>query len=302
LQSVNTARVALQTAQGNYDSVAWRPDAAMTTQASALQTAQADYNSAMANYRIAVAGVNDTALRTAQASLDKAQIALEQAKKNLDTSMRTAQASLDNAKTAVDTAQRNLENATLYAPFDGTVATVNYAVGDYANGTAITMVDLNDLQIKVSIAEVDMSRVKVGQTASVTLDALSGKTYTATVSAIGPVGTVSSGVVNYPVYLRLSNEDGQLRPGMTANLGIEVERRDNVLLVPARAVRTTNNQKMVSVMRDGKATPQRVATGLSNDTTVEIVNGLAEGDQIVIAATTSTHRGGGPIGGPGGPP
>src|SRR5512141_611024 len=150
--ALDKATVALQTAQANYNAVAWRPDIGMTSQASALQSATSDYTSALANYNITAAGINDTALRTAQASLDNAKTALEQAQKNVDTSTKTSQATLDNAKVSVDVAKRNLDKASIYAPFDGVVSALNFSAGDSAGtGNAITIVDLQNLQVKVMV-------------------------------------------------------------------------------------------------------------------------------------------------------
>jgi HlyD family secretion protein len=159
---------------------------------------------------------------------------------------------------------------------------------------------------------VDIAKVQVGESAAMTLDALTGKTYTATVTSVSPVGTVSSGVVNYTATLEIKNADGSIKPGMTANLALEVERRDNVLLVPARAVRTFDARKIVTVQVNGKSVQNTVTTGLSNDTSIEIVSGLNEGDVVVINQTTTSTSSanaaaGGSIlglsaGGPSGPP
>lgn len=303
--ALDKAKVTLDQAQSAYNVVAWRPDIGMTSQSATLQSATSDYNSALASYKITAAGINDTALRTAQASLDSAQIALDQAQKNLDTSTRTAQAALDNAKAAVDQAQRNLDNANLYAPFDGSVSTVNFGAGDTASGTAVSIVNLSNLQVKVTIAEVDMAKVKVGETAEMTLDALPGKTYTATVTAIGPVGTVTSGVVNYPVTVSITKADADIRPGMTATLAVEVDHRENVLLIPTRAVRSQNNQKIVTVVSQGKSVQKTIETGLSGDTMIEVTHGLNEGDAVAVnqtQTTTSNRSGGVALPGLGGPP
>lgn len=286
--ALDKARVTLESAQQAYNVVAWRPDIGMTTQSATLQSATSEYRSALATYEITAAGINDTALRTAQASLDSAQIALEQAQKNLDTSTRTSQATVDSTKIAVAQAQRNLDNAGLYAPFDGYVSAVNFAVGDSASGTAVSVVDLSKLQVKLSIAEVDMAKIALGETAQVTLDALTGKSYTATVSAIAPVGTVSSGVVNYSVMVNITDADADIRPGMTATLAVQVDHRDNVLLVPTRAVKTQNGQKVVTVVADGKTAQKQVQTGLSSDTMIEVTKGLSEGDEVVVSGTTTT--------------
>ena len=303
--ALDKAKVTLEQAQGAYNAIAWRGDVGMTTQAATLQTATSDYNSALANYRITAATINDTSLRTAQASLDNAQVSLDQAQKNLDTSTRTAQASLDNAAVALDQAQRNLDNASLYAPLDGLVSAVNFSAGDSASGTAVSIVDLSNLQVKVAIAEVDMAKIKVGEKASMTLDALSGKTYAANVTAIGPVGTVTSGVVNYPVIVSITNADADIRPGMTATLAVEVDHRDNVLLIPTRAVRTQSNQKIVTVLFKGQSVQTPIGTDLSSDSMIEVTNGLQEGDIVVVntTQTSSSTRGTNiAIPGLGGPP
>ena len=286
--ALNQAQVAMQKAQADYDPIAWRPDVGMTTQSVALQAATDTYRSALATYNITAASINDSALKAAQVKIDEAQI-------------------------AVDDAQRNQSNARLVAPFDGVVSAVNYGAGETASGAAVTLIDPSVLQVKVTISEVDIAKVQLGETAAMTLDALTGKAYTATVISVSPVGTVSSGVVNYTATLEIKNADGAIKPGMTANLALEVERRDNVLLVPVRAVRTSGTRKIVTVQADGQSTQNTVTTGLSNDTSIEIVSGLKEGDVVVINATTTSTSsanaaaGGGNIlgtisGGPSGPP
>jgi HlyD family secretion protein len=284
--ALDKATVVLQQAQSEYDKVAWRSDVGMTSQAATLQQASIDYQSVLANYQIAASGINDTALKQAQAQFDSVQIALEQAQHNLDTQPRIAQASLDNAQVAVDQAQLNLDKAKIVAPFDGMVAAVNYSVGDTAgSSTAVSIVDLANLQVKVMVAEVDMSKIKVGETAQMTLDALPGNTYNAQVIAIGPVGTVTQGVVNYPVTIAITDADSAIKPGMTANLAVVVDQRNNVLMVPTRAVRTAGNQKVVTVLYKGQSIQTPVSTGLTNDQSVEITNGLQEGDVVVINQT-----------------
>lgn len=285
---LDKATITLQQAQAEYNKIAWRADVGMSSQATTLQQATIDYQVALANFKTTEATINDTALKEAQAQYASAQVALEQAQKNLDTKMRTAQASLDNAKLALEQAQRNLDKAKIIAPFDGVVAAVNYSIGDSAGASAaVTLVDLTHLQIKVTIAEVDLAKIKLGNPAQVALDALPGKTYNAKVIAISPSGTVTQGVVNYPVLFELTDADDAIKPGMTANLTIEVERRDDVLLIPTRAVRTQGNQKIVTVQVDGQLVPTRVTTGLSNDSFVEVMSGLKEGDVVIVTQTTT---------------
>ncbi|MBI3538133.1 MAG: efflux RND transporter periplasmic adaptor subunit [Chloroflexi bacterium] len=273
---LDKAAITLQKAQGDYNAIAWRGDVGMTSQAAALQTATIDYQSALANFNQTAATINDTALRQAQASLDQAQV-------------------------SVDQAVRNIEKAKIIAPFDGIVSAVNLNVNDTAgtNAAAAAIVDLSSLQVRVTLSEVDIAKIKTGQTAQMTVDALSGKTYNAQVQTVSPVGTVTQGVVNYPVTLVVNNVDGAIKPGMTANLAIVVERRENVLIIPNRAVRTQGNSKTVTVLFKGEQISVPIGTGLSNDSFVEVTNGLNEGDTVIIQ-TTQTRTGNVPgVGGQG---
>ncbi|MBI3741708.1 MAG: efflux RND transporter periplasmic adaptor subunit, partial [Chloroflexi bacterium] len=181
------------------------------------------------------------------------------------------------------------------------VSAVNLNVNDTAgtNAAAAAIVDLSSLQVRVTLSEVDIAKIKTGQTAQMTVDALSGKTYNAQVQTVSPVGTVTQGVVNYPVTLVVSNVDGAIKPGMTANLAIAVERRENVLIIPNRAVRTQGNSKTVTVLFKGEQISVPIGTGLSNDSFVEVTNGLNEGDTVIIQ-TTQTRTGNVPgVGGQG---
>lgn len=273
------ARIALEQAQGAYNQIAWRGDVGLTTQATNLRNATIEYESSLASYKMTEATINDSALKTAVAELEKDKIALEQA-------------------------QRNLDKTKIVAPYDCFIAQANLNPGDTAgtNTAAIVLADLNALQVKVTVAEVDIARIKAGQTAQVTLDALQGKTYTAQVLTIGPVGTVTQGVVNYPVTLSVVNTDGAIKPGMTANLAISIEQRENVLRIPSRAVRATGNQRTVTIMYKGQSIAMPIVTGMSGDQYIEVVSGLREGDQIVLQQTTTRQTGGGGFGVPGAGP
>jgi hypothetical protein len=145
----------------------------------------------------------------------------------------------------------------------------------------------------------------VGQPAQATFDALPNQTFPASVVQVAYVGTVTQGVVNYPVTIALDQPGAsaslsEIRPGMSANVSIVVEQRDNILLVPNRAVKTSGKQKTVTVLKDGKSTPVTVTLGMSGDTQSEVTSGLNEGDVVEVQQTTTTTSGGGGFGGPGG--
>ena len=271
--ALDKATATLQQAQAAYDQVATRPDVGMTSQSQTLQSASLDYQSALATYQNTVATLND------------------------DSALKQAQAQFDNAQVAVQQAQDNLAQASIVAPYDGIIAAVSYNVGDMAGSTtAVTVANLSNLEIDVLVSEVDISKIKVNETAQMTLDALNGNTYNAKVLKIDPVGTVAQGVVNYAVTVGITNADSAIKPGMTANLSITTDERDNVLIVPLRAVHAQGNRKMVTVLSQGKTTTVPVTTGLANDQSVEITKGLQEGDVVVLNPTqtqTQSQGGGG---------
>ncbi len=318
--TLDKAQATLQQAQAAYDAIAWRDNAGSSTQAATLAAATADYQAAIANYNLAVVGINDSAVKAAAQQLSSAQDSLAKlTQPPLPTDIEQAQASIDSAQVQVDQAQRNLDEAKIIAPFDGTVAAVNYVVGQLApsgSGSttpAITLVNMSNLQTQITVSEVDIPKVKVGQTVQLSFDALGGQAFPGKIVSVAPVGTVTQGVVNYVVTVALTKPDQQIMPGMTATANIVVAQRDNALMVPNRAIRTVGNQKILTILSEGKQIPLQVQTGLNNDTDTEIVsasaNGtqvqLQDGDVVVLNPTTTTGNnrvpgGGGIFGGGGG--
>jgi HlyD family secretion protein len=202
-----------------------------------------------------------------------------------------AQAAVHSAQVQLDQAKLNLDQATLRAPFDGTIAMVAANVGEVAGGIPvtpiITVVDPNNLRLDVSVDETDISHVQVGEDVSVTFDALPGQAFTGKVLSIAPNAAVQAGVASYTVSITLQNANG-VRPGMTGNADIIWARHDNVMIVPNRAVRTVGDQRMVQVFDGSKVVARPVTIGISDDTNTEIVSGLQVGDQVVIPSTAPT--------------
>ncbi len=316
--NVNDAAQRLNDAQNTYSNLfeynlpttrgraAFVPPAgqAWSSQKAALDNAQIDYQVAVANYNLAAANVNDSSIQSAAAQVKQAQANLDSLKNTpAPEDVQVAELAVKNAQIALDQAKSNLNKAQLIAPFDGVVADLNIQAGQQSSASAqpLILVDLSRLEAQVNISETDLPRIKVGETVQVTFDALPGQTFSARVAKVALVGTTTQGVVNYPVTIALDQTDKQIRPGMTANVTVVVEQRDNILLVPNRAVRVSGRQRIVNVLLNGKPTPVNVTLGMSGDTQSEVVSGLNEGDVVVVQqTTTTTSQGGGGFGGPGG--
>jgi membrane fusion protein, macrolide-specific efflux system len=287
-QSVTTSNNQLTTARNNQSNGAVKDRQAIDSAARQLESAKASYNATVAANQVKLAGATET---------DSAQQEL----------------ALSNAKNQLATAQKNFDSATLVAPIDGTVASlvgkvgVNAGSGSSGNGAAasssssfLTITDLANLEVKSSFSEADANKLKVGQGVTVTLDAISGTTLTGKIRQVDLAPVTANNVVSYPVYVTLDAipAAAPVRPGMTASLAVTVQKADNVVLLPTTAVSTRGTNATVQVMTgtDPKVTePRPITIGLRGDTEVEITNGLAAGDKVVVtrqAATATATRGG----------
>ncbi|MFF1607191.1 efflux RND transporter periplasmic adaptor subunit [Amycolatopsis sp. NPDC058278] len=241
----------------------------------------------------------------------------------------SAQAKLDQAQLDVQTAQQALDNTTLYAPGAGTVTAVNGAVGQQSTSGSsatsqssssgsgqggqgsssnsssaassssssssgfITITNLTGLVVNTSVAEIDVSKVKAGQKATVTLNALPDKPVQATVSSVNLTPTTSGSVVSYGAQLALTSPPDGLRPGQSASVVITVAEADDALSVPAAAVQTVGSTNLVTVQENGQNVTRQVQVGLRGESTVQITSGVTEGENVVLTGTASTGSTGG---------
>jgi HlyD family secretion protein len=281
-----------------------------------VATAQESVKQAQANLQKLLT-TSSYEVQSAQANLAQAQANLAKLQHGNSTyDIAAAQAQVDQAQAGLDKARADLAAATLSAPYAGTVASINGSLGEQvSSGTAlVTLVDTQQLRLDVVVDESDIATVKPGQPATVTLDALPGKSLSGTVSVVSPTATVSNGVVTYTVQIALDAQQAQaagVRSGMTASAAIVSDSRQDVVMAPNRAIRTQGQARTVQVLdANGRMETRQVQVGLSNDQFTEIISGLQPGDKVVIPTTgTSTTAartapgGAGPVMiGPGGAP
>lgn len=185
-----------------------------------------------------------------------------------------------------------LEDHYVRAPFNGIIASLPVKQGDdVSSGTAVATLITPKKLVTLSLNEIDAAKVAVGQKATVTFDAIPNLTAPGHVSETDLIGTVSQGVVNYAIKIALEETDSRIKPGMSANATIVTAERNNVLAIPAGAIKTSRNQSTVEVMDPGATTPRPVPVtlGLIGDDSSEITAGLNAGDQYVARTiTTST--------------
>jgi multidrug efflux pump subunit AcrA (membrane-fusion protein) len=140
------------------------------------------------------------------------------------------------------------------------------------------------MTMSVSLSESDISDVKVGQAATVSIDALTGVELAAQVSSISPMGTNSDGVVSYDVILTLTQSNPQVKPGMSASASIVTAQASGVTL-PNAAVSGTGSLTTVQLLSGGKTTSHEVVVGLRGDSHTQIISGLSAGQTVMVRET-----------------
>lgn len=220
-----------------------------------------------------------------------------------------AEADYKNQSGVISQTQSSLSSAwlsyqqtsdTITAPISGTVSDLTLNVGGVitstgetsgstgTNGTnasssnkVATIKTEGKPSINVNLTEIDVSKVKVGNKATITLDAFAGKTFTGKVISIDTAGSVSSGVTTYPTRIEIDTDFQNFYPNMSATASIITNTKDNILLVPMSSVQIQGDQSNVRVLRNGVVQTLEVETGESSDTEIEIVSGLKEGDEVI---------------------
>jgi len=215
----------------------------------------------------------------AKAELDNAKRRLEQMEDGIDP------VELASVRARLAAAQASLNLARVIAPFDGTITDADVVPGDQVNAgkIAFRLDDLSRFLVDVEVSEIDINAVEVGQPVEVSFDAIQGASYQGIVVEVGRAGTVTQGAVNFTVTVELTDADEAVKPGMTAAVTILVQQLDDVLLVPNRAVRVVDGERVVYILKDGMPTAVDITLGATSDSESEVLIGdLKPGDLIVL--------------------
>ncbi|HUV43663.1 MAG TPA: efflux RND transporter periplasmic adaptor subunit [Dehalococcoidales bacterium] len=303
--ALENAENAFERAEDRYEMNPTVPDWITDYKLKQKQLAIAEFDLAEAEDNLAIinAGADSVDIEQKQKHVIIAQTNLAQEEENLaDMQDSTGPLELDSlqvelkqievasAQTSLDKAIERLEAATMVAPFDGIVVAVNVEAGQNvsASQNVMEIVDPSVVDLNAILDEIDISLVKQGQRATISLDALSDIELTGEVYSISTTARVQSGVVTYPMTIRLTVPDGlQLREGMSATASIIVEQADNVLLVPNQAISGSFDNPVVNVMVN-EETRQRVVTlGISDGLWTEVIAGLDATDIVVVQITNT---------------
>jgi len=274
----------------------------------ALDSAKISSKQSVVNAQVAY----DQATRDADAAIlkrDSAKYSLEAARQNLNnqnTTIAAAEASYASSKLSY----QDLTDQTITAPVSGKLAnfslqagtvvgksndasTSNSTTSDSTSNTSLfSIISAGNFVTSISINEVDIPKIKAGQSATLSFTAIPNKTFIGHVLSADTIGTTSQGVTTYNVIIALDDTNDEIRPGMSVSASIITDRKDNVLTVPNSAIRTSAGQSTVSVLRNGLPTTTNVTIGMSNDVETEIISGVNEGEEVVVQNASSTISGG----------
>ncbi|HZP95445.1 MAG TPA: efflux RND transporter periplasmic adaptor subunit [Candidatus Limnocylindria bacterium] len=304
---------------GDYSLTAIRADLqnllimlSQTTQsASTAKSRIAQASGSLSTIGDTIQGSYANAVQAVSTAQDRAATSIRQAQSavaSIPFNLRSAQVSVENASNGVATAQSNLDAAVLTAPAAGIVASIANQVGEFVaggntNSAFMVLTNTQSMALHGTVGEADVSKLKLGQVANVTIDALAGQKMTGKVSSLDPVATISQGVPVYGIDIAIDIPAPSLKAGMSGTAAVILASKQNVLLVPNTAIRTLSGQRGVQVLKGGEPVDTPVTFGLANDQFTEAVSGLAEGDVIVIpqaraGASAQPNRGfggGGPV-------
>jgi RND family efflux transporter MFP subunit len=246
-----------------------------------VEIAQEQVKAARAQYEIALINLKGAATNTTLKKVYQEQVNIAEA------SWDTAKLNLEIAELSLESAELNLEKAVIVAPFDGVVTDITITEGkEISTATlatpAISLVDTSEIEMRGFIDEIDIAMVQLGQEANILLDALPDEEVKGSVAFISPVGTIQAGVVSYDTTITLENSVAELKDGMTATAEIIIERRDDVLLIPNRAIRGTLENRKVEVLVDEQVEEREITLGLTDGINTEVLSGLEEGEEVVL--------------------
>lgn len=292
--NLEQAEASLKQAQAAYDQVADRPDVGMLPQSLQLEQATIAFEAAQANFELTMRKPTTAELASARSAVIQAESSLARLQEGVsEEEILLSQLQVQQAQLSLDQAQHQLEGTVLAAPHQGTITRVGIQEGELTGGQpAFILTDLSRYHVEADVDEIDIGRVAVGQRATVALDALPGEGLVGEIDQIAPSAQTDTGIVSYGVTVSLLPTDALLRSGMTANVEIVTESRENVLLVPNRfvSIDRLTGRTFVDKLVGNEIQPVEIQVGLRDEAYSEVLAGLQDGDTIVLVQESSEEQ------------
>ncbi len=235
---------------------------------------------------------NETNINTAEASVSSAEAKLQKAQDELDLKKaRPTQENIDlylakikQAQAKVSLLYNKINEAVLKSPIQGQVTEINKREGETVQTTdsVISFMPEGPFQVEVDIYEEDVVSVRIDNFVRISLPAFPDEILEGRVISIDPAEKLIDGIVYYEVNIIFSTEKENIKPGMTADVVIETDKKENVLIISRAALKKINGEKIVRVFKKGKAEDRKIEIGLEGDEYVEVISGLADGEEVII--------------------
>jgi RND family efflux transporter MFP subunit len=244
--------------------------------------------------------INEANLDLAQKNLQRMQNLYAKdfvSKDKVDVAERDYKATVAQSNQIKETIRYNetqMSYANIYAPISGVIASVATQQGETVSAsslnvpTFVTIVDLNRLEIYAYVDETDIGKIKPGIEATFTVDSFPEKDFKGKVTAIYPKATIQDNVVYYITIISIENPEGKLKPDMTVSATIYLNKREDVLAVPNKAIKREGGKKVVTVMENNKPLQKAIKTGWKDSAYTEVIEGLREGDKVVTGEAVKT--------------
>jgi HlyD family secretion protein len=253
------------------------------------------YSAAKIAYNIALTNI-DLKMSSASSSVDIQKAALESAQASLafkkatprDVDLAGLRAQVAEAKVALDQAADNLSKSQVLAPVDGVITDVVSDIGERVTAYTpqIRMIGTEQYDILAQVPEANITKVKVGQQADITLDAHGDDVkFTGYVTSENPDQTVILDAIYYDVRVQIDPRDMEIKPGMTANVTIVTNKVDDAIVIPLRAIRTDSEtgKRSIRVLINDQPVERQITLGIRGDEgRVEVIDGVMKGDQIIL--------------------
>ncbi|MGV8981630.1 efflux RND transporter periplasmic adaptor subunit [Clostridium sp.] len=236
---------------------------------------------------------------------------------DINNSITSQNLNIQEDKTTLSNAQKQVEYNNLLSPTAGVVAALNFAPGDSIQSSKViaTIIDPTKMQTVLAVDELDINKVKIGQSVSITVDAIKDKLFTGKVIKISSIGITTDSVTTYDVAVSMDAADG-VKTGMTTNAKISVQTEENVVMLPIEGVKSTDTSKSVIVQNPGTSSEssggvttsisssdistKKVQVGIANENYVEVTSGVSEGETVLVAIIKSASTTAPTAGGAGG--
>lgn len=235
------------------------------------------------------------AISSKEKSLEAAKTSLQEAENRLglitaesrQVDIDLCQAQIKQAQTQVQLYENELEQSKLISPVHGRIIEIKKKVGELVQPTAqdavIVILPVALYEIKVNIYEEDVVKIKTGNTVEITLVAFPGEKFQGTIVSISPAEKIIEDVVYYEITIGFEEAPEGIKPGMTADLVIQTDLKENVLIIPGDAIQKKEGKTIVKVFKNGLIQEREVEIGLKGvDNMLEIISGLQEGEKVIL--------------------